>query len=228
MRIGLSLLLIIGTGYSPVLAQETIAKLLIDKGLARISVEARKNVTSDIISRKEEYDNKDAYNNNVRKSSKTSKKTITGRPKLGYLDIDDMYEAFTTRFDFTIDNNNSTGVINGNRYVLIKFSPKPHLTNKTVTDAFINHTSGTVYMNLDNFEFVRVEGGISDHFLTTWKTWWSPISFDIDVYEFNFSIDYTVFNGIVIEQNLEGMVDYEIRNRGIEKHTYALSNYRIR
>ena len=143
------------------------------------------------------------------------------------MNIDELYKAFVTRFDFFIDNGDSTGMINGTRYALIKFNPKPNLTSKTVTNAFINHTSGKVYINLDNYEIVRIKGGIGNHFVTTWRAWWAPISFDIDVYEFGFSIDYTVFNNMVIEKNLDGMVDYEIRNRGVDKNTYTLSNYRM-
>ncbi|OGM97050.1 MAG: hypothetical protein A3B86_02865 [Candidatus Yanofskybacteria bacterium RIFCSPHIGHO2_02_FULL_38_22b] len=212
----------------PILAQETIAKLLVDKGLAKINVEPRKTITTDVVSVTEEYANKEAYDNKRSKSIKTSRKTITGRPKLGYLNVDELYQAFATRFDFLIENNDSTGVINDVQCALIKFTPKPNLTSKTVTDAFINHTAGKVYINLDNFEIIRIEGGINNHFVTTWRAWWSPIAFDVDVYEFSFSIDYTIFNNVVIEKNLEGMADYEIRNRGIDRHIYTLSNYRIR
>lgn len=220
------LILLVGTSQT-VMAQETIAKLLIDKSLEKINVEARKNVTTDLASVTEKYADKVAYDNKKVKSRKTNTRIITGRPKLGYLNIDDLYGAFATRFDFLIDNNNSTAIIDGTQYGLIRFVPKPNLVSKTVTDAIINHTSGKVYIDIDNNVIVRIEGGVSDHFLTTWRAWYSPISFDIDIYEFSFSINYTVFNNVVIEKNLEGMVDYEIRNRGIERHVYTLSNYRM-
>lgn len=222
----LSLILLISTGQ-PVIAQETIAKLLIDKGLAKINVEARKTVTSEIASITEKYADKEAYDNKKIKSRKTNTRTITGRPKLGYLNIDDLYRAFATRFDFLIDNNNSTAIIDGTQYGLIRFVPKPNLVSKTVTDAIINHTSGKVYIDLDDNIIVRIEGGVSDHFVTTWRAWYSPIFFDVDVYELSFSINYTVFNDVVIEKDLEGMVDYEVINRGIDRHVYTLSNYRM-
>ena len=206
----------------------SIAKLIIDKGLAKINSDVRKNVTVDINSVDEKYTNKQALIDGRLKSRQERKKTITGRPSLGSMDVDKLYNTFTINFDFFIDNNDSIGIINGVRYGLIKFNPKPNLTSNTVTDAFINHTTGKVYINIDNYEIVRIEGGINSHFLTTWKAWWSPISFDIDVYEFSFSIDYTLFNNMVIEKSLVGMVDYEIRNRGVEKYIYTLSNYRMR
>ncbi len=207
-------------------AEPGIARLIIDKGLDRINNDERKNIITDISLVDEKYANKQALIDGRPKSRQERKKTITGRPSLDGMNIDDLYKAFATRFDFFVDNNNSTGVINGVRYALIKFNPKPNLTSKTVTDALINHMAGKVYINLDNYEIIRVEGGISNHFVTTWRAWWSPISFDIDVYEFDFSIDYTIFSNIVIEKNLAGMVDYEIRNRSVEKHAYTLSNYR--
>lgn len=205
----------------------SIAQLIIDKGLDRINNDARNNVITDVYSVDEKYTDKQSLTDNRPKSKRERKKIITGRPSLDGINVDELYKAFATRFDFLIDNDDSTGVINGARYALIKFKPRPNLDNKTVTDAFINRTVGKVYINLDNYEIIRVEGAISNHFTTTWRAWWSPISFDIDVYEFGFSIDYTVFNDMVIEKNLAGMVDYEIRNRGVEKHTYTLSNYRI-
>jgi hypothetical protein len=208
-------------------AEPGIARLIIDKGLARINNDARKNVIADIYSVDEEYVNKQAMINNSPKSKRDRKKIITGRPSLDGMSVDELYKAFAIRFDFFIDNNESIGVIDNTRYALIKFAPKPNLTSNTVTDALINRTAGKVYINLDNYEIVRIEGSISNHFVTTWRAWWSPISFDIDVYEFSFSIDYTVFNNIVIEKNLDGMVDYEIRTRGIDKHTYTLRNYRM-
>jgi len=208
-------------------AKPGIAQLIIDKGLARINNDARKNVIADVNSIDEKYANKQALLDGHPKSKQERRKTITGRPSLDGMNVDELYKAFATRFDFFIDNNDSTGIIDGLRYALIKFSPKPNLTNNTVTNAFINHTAGKVYINLDNYEIVRIEGDISNHFVTIWRAWWSPISFDIDVYEFGFSIDYVMFNNMMIEKNLNGIVDYEIRNRGVEKHTYTLSNYRM-
>lgn len=209
-------------------AEPGIAQLIIDKGLNRINNDARKNIIANTYSVNEKYANKKDLIDGHSKSRQERNKTLTGRPSLDGMNVDELYNAFITRFNFLIDNNDSTGVINDVRYALIKFSPKPNLTSKTVTDAFINRTAGKVYIDLDNYEIVRIEGGISNHFITTWRAWWSPVSFDIDVYEFNFSIDYTVFNNMVIEKNLAGMVDYEIRNRGIDKHAYTLSNYRIK
>lgn len=209
-------------------AKPGIAQLILDKGLDRINSDVRKNVIADVYSIDEKYANKQALTDGRPKSRQERRKTITGRPSLDGMSIDDLYKAFSSRFDFFIDNNDSIGVIDGVRYALIKFRPKPSLTSKTVTDALINHVAGKVYINLDNYEIIRIEGDISNHFVTTWRAWWSPISFNIDVYEFGFSIDYSVFNGIVIEKSLNGMIDYEIRNRGVEKHTYTLSNYRMK
>ena len=208
--------------------EPNIAQLIVSKGLDRINDNTRKDVITDVYSVDEKYVNKQALIDGRPKSRQERKKTITGRPSLDGMNVDELYKAFATRFDFFIDNDDSTGVINDSLYALIKFKPKSNLSNKTVTDAFVNRPVGKVYLNLDNYEIVRVEGEIVNHFTTTWKAWWSPISFDIDVYEFGFSIDYTTFNNMVIEKNLTGMVDYEVRNRGVEKHTYTLSNYRMR
>lgn len=205
-----------------------IARLIMDQSLAKINNGARKNVITDMYSLKEEYPDKQAVTNNRPKSRQEKIRTITGRPNLDNMSIDKLYDAFVTRFDFFIDNENSTEVFNNIRYALIKFTPKPKLSNNTVTDTIINHTAGKVYINLDNYEIIRIEGGAKNHFITTWRAWWSPFSFRIDVYEFSFSIDYAIFNSMVIEKNLSIMVDYEIRSRGVEKYNYILSNYRMR
>ena len=209
-------------------SKPSIAKLIIDRSLEKINDSNRKNVITDIFSVHEKYTNKQTFLDRRPKSRQEGKKTVIGRPKLDSINIDELYKSFSTRFDFIIDNDDSTGVINGVRLGLIKFNPKPNLISKTVTDAFINHTAGKIYVNLDNYEIVRIEGGVNSHFITTWRAWWAPISFDIDVYEFDFLIDYTTFNKMVIEKNLDAMVDYEIRNRGIDKYVYTLSNHRMK
>ena len=206
----------------------SIAQLIIDRGLAKINNDTRKNVIADLNSIDDKYTSKQTLIEGKYKSRQERKKTITGRPSLAGMSVDKLYNVFKTRFDFIIENDDSTGVINGTQYALIKFTPKPNLTSNTVTDSFINHTAGKIYINLDNYEITKIEGGVNNHFVTTWKAWWSLISFDIDVYEFSFSIDYVVFNNMTIEKNLNCMVDYEIRNRGINKYIYTLSNYRIK
>ena len=205
-----------------------IAKVIIDKGLTRINSDIRKSVIAEINSIDEEYVSKQALLEGRSKSREENKKTIIGRPKLDRMNIDDLYKAFSTRYDFFIDNDHSIEAIGGVSYAVIQYKPKLNLSTNTVTDSFINRTAGKVYINMDNYEIMRITGGINDHFVAVWHAWWSPISIDIDVYEFNFSIDYTLFNDIVIEKDLTGMVDYEIRHRGVEKHSYSLSNYRIR
>ena len=87
--------------------------------------------------------------------------------------------------------------------------------------------TGLVYINLDDFQIIKIEGAIEYHFSFDFKLLnFIPIS--IDVYEFRFYVEYTVFDNIMVEKSLGGMADYEIRNRGIENHTYVLNNYRLR
>lgn len=206
-----------------------IAQVIIDKGLNRINVELRKSVITDVYSIDEEYENKQTLIDGRPKSKTESRKVLIGRPKLDRLNIDDLYKAFATRFDFFFDNDRSIETIDGITYALVQYRPRANLTSDTVTDFFINRTVGKVYINMDNYDIYKIEGGINHHFLTVWKNKWLPfVSFDIDVYEFSFSIEYTEFSGMVIEKNLTGMVDYEIRKRGVEKHSYSLSNFRFR
>lgn len=204
----------------------SIAQIMMDKGLASINDPLRKNVIADVFSTSEEYDTQ-----GNRKSADTDNYTIVGRPKLDKLNIDELYRAFATRFDFYIDNAYSADTINGTTYAVVKYRPKPGLSYDNVTDSFINRVSGKVYINLDNFVIYKIDGGINYPFSTTWHP--GPkllyfISIGIDVYEFNFSIEYTGFNNMVIEKFLTGAADYKIRNRGLEKHFYTLSNYRMR
>ena len=206
---------------------QTISRLLVDKGLARINNDLRKRVVADVILTDEDYINKEAYVQNKPKSSKIGKKTITGRPKLDRMNIDDLYQAFATRFDFYIDDDNSTTTIDGIQYITIKYRPKPNLRFRNATDEFINRLSGSLYINLDNFQIARIEGEVGYHFDFDYRII-GLIPIDIDVYEFKFYVEYTVFNDIVIEKSLGGMADYEVRSRGIENHTYILDNYRIR
>lgn len=206
---------------------QTISRLLVDKGLARINNDLRKRVVADVVLTDEDYSDKEAYTQNKPKSSKTGKRTITGRPKLDRMNIDDLYQAFSTRFDFYIDDNDSTATIDGIQYVAIRYKPKPNLRFRNATDQFVNRLKGSVYINLDNFQITRIEGEIDYHFDFDYRII-GLIPIDIDVYEFRFYVEYEIFNDIVIEKSLGGMADYEVRSRGIENHTYTLSNYRIR
>lgn len=206
---------------------ETVAQLLMEKGLARINNDLRKRVAADLASVDEEYINKEKYDKKEHKSRKSGKKTITGRPKLDRMNVDDLYHAFATRFDFYIDDADSTITIDNVKYVIIKFRPKQNLRFRNATDQFINRLTGVVYIDLENFKIVKIEGAIEYHFDFNYKIL-GLIPIEIDVYEFRFYVEYTVFNDIVIEKSLGGMADYEVRSRGIENHTYELSNYRIR
>ena len=191
--------------------------------MARINNPLRKKVSADLISNVEEIDSKG------KTSKKTSRSVIDGRPKIDRLDTDDLYQAFSTRFNFYIDESESTAVIDNIKCAVIKFRPKPNLKADGLTDQIINRLTGSVYINIDNFQIIKIEGSINYHFYAEYVAWFLlNIPIGVDFYQFYFLVEYTVFNDIVIEKNLIGTADYEIRNRGTEKHHYTLSNYRFR
>lgn len=222
---GISLLLIQPPNPAP---QKNVAQLLMEKGLARINNNLRENITADMVSITEEYGNKDDLEQGRNpRHKKTTNSRITGRPNLDKLNINDLYKALATRYEFYIDDAHSTDVVNGIMCALIHFRPKPGLSVRETADQFINRVNGNVYINLDNFQIIKIEGSAKDHFgFTYWLLGLVPIS--VDVYEFSFSVEYTEFNGVVIEKYLFGLADYQIRKRGVETHAYELSNYRIK
>ncbi len=204
---------------------QEIAKLMVEKGLSKINNPARRNIITDMVSNSEEYDDQGHL-----KSKKTEKRTITGPPKLINLSVEELYQAFQTRYEFFIDPSDETAaVINDVKCAVIKFKPKPDLKVRKTADEFINRTSGKVYLNLDNLSVVKVEGNINYHFsfdVSSIFILFIPIN--VDVYNFEFTVEYTEYKDMVIEKYLTGTADYEVRKRGTEKYTYALGNYRSR
>ncbi len=211
----------------PVYAQQDIAKLLTNQGLARIidNKVLRNSFTSDVISVTENYDK-----NGRLKSRESETRSIKGKPKLSKLDIDELYQAFVTRYDFYIDGQeNTTAVVNGVECAVIKFGPKSNLTTKDVADQFINRLNGAIYIyvSANDTHIVKIDGIVPSHFsFTYWALGFIPIG--VDVYQFKFSVEYSLFNTIPVETSLIGTIDYEIRNRGREEHTYTISNYRTK
>lgn len=212
---------------SPVYAQQNIAQLLTGQGLSRIidNKSLRNSFVSDVASVTEKYDKDGKLKS---KDSKTS--SIQGKPKLNKLDVDDLYQAFATRYDFYIDiQENTTAVVNGLECAVIKFRPKPNLATKETADQFINRLNGTiyVYVSANDTHVVKIDGFIENHFnFMYWALGFIPIG--VDVYKFKFSVEYSLFNNIPVETSLTGIVDYEIRNRGSEEYKYTINNYRVK
>lgn len=221
------LLLILG--LTPIITQEqlsanqqNIAQLLAEKGLSKIiSPDVRKRTRADSESITEEYSADGRL-----KSRETEHSPINGKLELRGINIDDLYKALGTRYDFYIDDSESTAVIDNQSCAVIKFKPKPNLPISKVADQFINRAQGSIYINLDGLRLIKLVGSIKEPFHFTFWALFIPIG--IDIYQFRFSINYTVFNNATVEQNLDGLADYEIRNRGMEKFTSKISNYRTK
>lgn len=203
---------------------ENIAQLLVERGLAKINTESRKDVFADMVSIKKEYDI-----NSKEVSKKISRRTILGRPKLDKLSIDELYQAFETRYYFYIDDLENTVNVDNITYGVIKYKPKADLKINKTADQFINRVEGKIYIDIDKLKITKIEGAIPNKFsfdFSYWALLFIPIQ--IDMHKFEFSVEYATFNNISVENHLTGLADYEVRNRGTETHEYILSNYRMR
>ena len=199
--------------------KQSIAQLLIGKGLLRINDPERNNILADLHSINE--------NNSP---PEEDDRIITGRPKLvDDMSIEELYRAFASRFEFYIDDTDSAKEINGKTYGVIKYRPKSNLNIRKTADQLINRVSGNVYMDLDTFFITRIEGSVDKPFSFKFRYWFIPLS-TVHVYKFKFFVEYAVFNDIVVEEHLGGWADFEhtYRNRGIKSSIYFLSNYKIK
>ncbi len=209
----------------PLMAQENLAQILVEKGMAKIiKLDIRKITRIDIENTTEKYDKE-----GTKKSGKTEHKTTDARLEVRGISMEELYQAFQTRYDFYIDMNESTAVINDVTYAVVKFGPKPNLTIKKTADQLINRSEGSIYINLDNFDIVKIHGFIKDpfDFIFYWK--FIPLA-HINVYQFEFTVEYTTFNNMTVEQSVGGIADYDttIQGRGMEKFTNKISNYRMK
>lgn len=206
----------------PAMAQSNLAQVFIDKGFDKIiKPELRKTIRMDIETNSQAFDA-----NQNKKSDETERKTTDGRLDVRGINIDELYHAFRTRYDFYIDMNESTAVINGMTCAVIKFTPKNNLKAQKAADQFINRAEGTIYINIDNFDIVRIEGGIKKPFRFSIE--WLFFRWTIDVYGFDFLVEYTTFNNMLVEDYVAGMADYEYKKRTIEKFTNKITNYRLK
>ena len=212
------------TSLSPqVIAQQDLAHVMVEKGLSKmINPAARRNLRINVETTIEKFNAKGDVISN-----KLEHKTTDGRLEVRGMNIEELYQAFVTRYDFYIDAHESTTVINGTTCAIVKFKPKYNLAVRKTADRFINQTEGSIYINLDNLNIVRIEGYIKNPFNFTFSWYFVPIA-RVDVYQFQFLVEYTVFNDMLVEQSLNGLIDYEIRNRGVEKFTNKISNHRMR
>lgn len=219
----LSVLLL--TSFSPpILAQPDLAHVMVEKSISKIiSPSARRNIRIDIETITEDYNT----NGNLKQPAKPRHKTTDGRLEVQGMNIEELYQALGTIYDFYIDPNESTAVINSITCAVVKFQPKPNLPVNKTADNFINRSEGSIYINLDSLVITRLVGSIKNPFYFTfyWKS--IPIT-RIDVYQFKFEVEYIQFGSVVVEKTLNGLADYEIRNRGTKKFTNNITNHRTR
>lgn len=207
----------------PVMAQPDLAHVIIEKSIAKIiSPSTRRNLRIDIETTTESYD----ASGNL-KSRKAGSKTTDGRLEVRGMKIEELYQAFETRYDFYIDAAESTDILNNVTCVIVKFRPKPNLSIKKTADQFINRSEGSVYVNLDNFNVVRIAGSVRSPFNFTFSWYFIPIA-RVDVYRLEFLVEYTTFDNMLVEQTLNGLADYKVNNRGVEKFTNKITNHRMR
>lgn len=217
---------------------QAAAKLMVEKGLSKIvQPDARKNIIADRETTTEEYDGNCSVKSKQSgtpieqickpKSRKTSHKSTDLQMELRGLDIDDLYKALVVRHNFYIDPAEDTKIIDGKSCIIIKFAPKNTLTKRGITDQFINRVSGSIYIDLDNFSITRMDGFINEPFNFNY-TLLGFIRIRVDVYSFEFSVEYSQFDNIMVEKSVNGSADYEIRNRGTEKYNNKITDYRVR
>ena len=174
-----------------------------------------------------EITNESFTNGTKPKTGKIERKTSDARLEVRGISMIELNQAFQTRYNFYIDPNENAAVIDGITCAIVKFSPKPNLAVRKTADQFINRAEGLIYINLDNFDIVRVNGSIKNPFNFTFSWYFIPVA-RVDVFQFEFSVGYTKFNNMLVEQSLTGLADYEIRNRSTEKFTSKITNHRMR
>lgn len=205
------------------MAQPNLAQVMVERSLPKmISPSDRKNLRIDIETTTESYD----VNGNL-KSTKVENKTTDGRLEVRGMSMEELYRALEARYDFYIDTAESTAVINNMICAIVKFKPKSNLGVKKTADHFINRSEGSIYINLDNFDIVKITGAIKNPFNFTFSWFFIPIA-NVEIYQFEFTVEYVIFNNTTVEQSIVGLADYKIRNRSIEKFTNKITNHRMK
>ena len=184
----------------------------------------RRNLRIDVETTTEKYE---ADGVTLKSPHKTERKTTDGRLEVRGISLEELYQAFQTRYNYYIDMEESTAIVNNITCAVVKFSPKPNLIIRKTADQFINRSEGSVYINLDNFEIIRIHGFIKNPFKFLFSWYFVPVS-NVDVYRFEFTVEYINFNNMLVEQSISGLADYEIINRGVEKFTNKITNHRMR
>ncbi|KKT82571.1 MAG: hypothetical protein UW79_C0004G0028 [Candidatus Yanofskybacteria bacterium GW2011_GWA2_44_9] len=201
--------------------EQNIGQLMMNKVLTRIMHEAKNRAA---IKADKTYTVKKYNTHGSVKSEKSETKTVQGRPKLEGVSLD-IYQILGSKYDFYIDPQESVATVNGTECAVVKFRPKAGLRKGGVADEFINRLEGTVYINIEEYYMVKIEGKVPQPFQFTYNLLY-VIPIGVDVYRLDFSAEYQLFNGIVVERYFRGFVDYEVKNRGAEEHIHALTNYR--
>lgn len=205
------------------MAQPNLAQVMVERSLAKmINPSDRKNLRIDVETTTESYDT----SGNV-KSKKVENKTTDGRLEVRGMSMEELYRAFETRYDFYIDIAESTAVINNTTCAVVKFRPKSNLGVKKTADHFINRSEGSIYINLDNFDIVRITGAIKNPFNFTFSWYFIPIA-NVEIYQFEFTVEYIIFNNTTVEQSISGLADYKVRSRSVEKFTNKITNHRMK
>lgn len=211
---------------------------MFERGLSRIvQPNARKNIKTNRETITEKYNsdcNIESKKSGISiekicepRSRKASYKSTDLKLKVRGLDIDDLYRALATRHNFYIDPAEDTRVIDDKTYVIVKFSPKNNLAIRETTDQFVNRVSGFIYIDLDNLTIIRIDGSINDPFHFNYSLL-GFIPIRVDIYSFEFSVEYSQFENITVEKSVNGLVDYKIRNRDTEKYTNKINNYGVK
>lgn len=222
----------------PCCPNQTAAQLMFEKGLSKmVQPDARKNIIVDRETITEKYDgncNIESKKSGISieeicepKSRKASHKSTDLKLKVKGLDIDDLYRALATRHNFYIDPAEDTKIIDGKTYIIIKFSPRNNLAIRETTDQFINRVLGFIYIDLDNLTITRIDGSINYSFHFNYSLL-GFIPIRVDVYSFEFSVEYSPFKNITVEKSVNGLVDYKIRNRDTEKYINRINNHRVK
>ena len=207
----------------PATTQLDLAQIMVKRAMDKIITPSnRRNIRIDVGTITEKYDA-----SGHKKSEKIEHKTTDGRMEIRGINIDELYRAFETRYNFYIDANESTASINNITCARIKFKSKPNLAVKKTIDQFINRTEGSIYINLDDLNIVKIEGLIKNAFYFNFSWYFIPIA-RIDIYQFEFSVEYILFENILVENSINGSVDYKIIRRGVEKFTNKITNHRMR
>lgn len=200
------------------------ADLIMEKAIKKAQENNRLKHNQFTYQQKETVDEYDLKGNRRSRKQKTTDITRSDGNIAGVkLDI---YEALGTRYLFKMSPSNSIVAEGLSLQAVVEFSPKPELKIAGIEDNFINHLSGKVYVNLEDYSIPKIEASAAQPF--SFRYWgWGVFPLTITINKFTLEFNQVKFQDIWVEQTIRANAIFDtIARDGARIYLYEYFNFK--